>query len=46
VRALHAEGWEISAADEPTDRIVCIGHMGDATAADLTALLAHLEPRL
>jgi aspartate aminotransferase-like enzyme len=46
VRALHAEGWDIAAADEPTDRVICIGHMGDASPEDLAALLAHLEPRL
>lgn len=46
VRALHAEGWDIAAADDPADRVLCIGHMADATTADLAALLAHLEPRL
>ncbi len=46
VRAMHGEGWEIAAAEEPTDRIVAIGHMGDATPEDLAALLAHLESRL
>lgn len=46
VRALHREGWDIAAAEEPTDRIIAIGHMGDATTEDLAALLAHLEPRL
>jgi len=45
-RALHTEGWDIATANELTDRIFCIGHMGDATADDLAALLAHLEPRL
>jgi aspartate aminotransferase-like enzyme len=46
VRALHAEGWELAAADEPSDRVVCIGHLGDALPDELAGLLTHLEPRL
>jgi aspartate aminotransferase-like enzyme len=46
VRALHADGWDIATASEPTDRVLCVGHMGDASIEDLTALLTHLEPRL
>lgn len=47
VQALDAEGWQIATTrDDPEDRIIRIGHMGDARPDDLAELLATIEPRL
>lgn len=47
VHTLDAEGWQIATTrDDPEDRIIRIGHMGDARPEDLAELLMTIEPRL
>ncbi len=47
VDRLATEGWQLATAhDDPADRLVRIGHMGDAQPDDLSELLTILEPRL
>lgn len=47
VRTLDAEGWQIATTrDDNEDRIIRIGHMGDAQTEDLAQLLSTIEPRL
>lgn len=47
VAALAADGWTIGTTrDDPDDRIIRIGHMGEATPADLALLLDALDTRL
>lgn len=47
VEALEHDGWLIAAApDEPSDRLIRIGHLGEATVDQLEELLSALQRRL